>query len=83
LQKSNEVGSFGSHPPPEKGNTMKYDWEKEIDLETIIEVANLYLPDHLSIIGVAVANTENVEACLKVNKDWIGNRIDRMDVMSE
>jgi hypothetical protein len=24
LQRSNEVGSFGSHPPPEKGNTMKY-----------------------------------------------------------
>jgi hypothetical protein len=62
---------------------MKYDWEKEIDLESIIDIANLDLPDHLSIIGLAVANTEQVEACLKVKDEWVGNGMARMDVMSD
>ena len=62
---------------------MIYEWEKEIDMEAIIEKANLYLPDHLTIIGLAVVNTEQVEACLKVNEDWVGNGIARMDVMSD
>ncbi len=62
---------------------MIYEWEKEIDLEAIIEMANLDLPDHLTIIGLAVVNTEQVEACLKVNKDWVGNGMARMDVMSD
>jgi hypothetical protein len=62
---------------------MIYEWEKEIDMEAIIEKANLDLPDHLTIIGLAVVNTEQVEACLKVNKDWVGNGMARMDVMSD
>jgi hypothetical protein len=62
---------------------MKYDWEKEIDLESIIDIANLDLPDHLSIIGLAVANTEYAEACLKVTDVWVENRIARLDVMSD
>ena len=62
---------------------MKYDWEKEIDLESIIDIANLNLPDHLSIIGLAVANTEYAEACLKVTDVWVENRIARLDVMSD
>ena len=62
---------------------MIYEWEKEIDLESIIDIANLDLPDHLSIIGLAVANTEYAEACLKVTDAWIGNRIARLDVMSD
>jgi hypothetical protein len=62
---------------------MKYDWEKEIDLESIIDIANLDLPDHLSIIGLAVANTEYAEACLKVKDVWVENRIARLDVMSD
>ena len=62
---------------------MIYEWEKEIDLEAIIEMANLDLPDHLSVIGLAVVNTEQVEACLKVNEDWVGNGRALMDVMSD
>ena len=62
---------------------MIYEWEKEIYMEAIIEKANLDLPDHLTIIGLAVVNTEQVEACLKVNKDWVGNGMARMDVMSD
>ena len=62
---------------------MIYEWEKEIDMEAIIEKANLDLPDHLTIIGLAVVNTEQVEACLKVNKYWVGNGMARMDVMSD
>ena len=62
---------------------MKYDWEKEIDLESIIDIANLDLPDHLSIIGLAVANTEYAEACLKVTDVLVENRIARLDVMSD
>jgi len=62
---------------------MIYEWEKEIDLEAIIEMANLDLPDHLSVIGLAVANTEYVEACLKVTDVWVGNRIARLDALSD
>ena len=62
---------------------MIYEWEKEIDLESIIDIANLDLPDHLSIIGLAVANTEYAEACLKVTDVWVENRIARLDVMSD
>ena len=62
---------------------MIYEWEKEIDMEAIIEKANLDLPDHLTIIGLAVVNTEQVEACLKVNEDWVGNGRAQMDVMSD
>ncbi|MGY8791368.1 MAG: hypothetical protein ACKVKR_13990 [Pseudomonadales bacterium] len=62
---------------------MIYEWEKEIDMEAIIEKANLDLPDHLTIIGLAVANTEYAEACLKVTDVWVENRIARLDVMSD
>jgi len=62
---------------------MIYEWEKEIDMEAIIEKANLYLPDHLSVIGLAVANTEYAEACLKVTDVWVENRIARLDALSD
>ena len=60
---------------------MKYDWEKEIDLEGILERINEPLPLHLEVIGLAVVNTDAAEGCLQIEKDWIGN--DWVDVMQD
>jgi hypothetical protein len=68
---------------------MKYDSETEpaIWKRPSQEASFGYLPGHLSMMGVAVhANPANVEACLwesGEHTDWVGNRIDRMDVMSD
>lgn len=45
---------------------MKYDWEKEISESILsdIQEANIDLPDDFVVIGIAVANTANGEACL-------------------
>ena len=60
---------------------MKYDWEKEIDLEEILLQINEPLPLHLSVIGLAVVNTDAAEGCLQIEQDWIGN--DWVDVMQD
>ena len=60
---------------------MVYGWEKKIDLELIIEMANLDLPDYLTIIGFAVVNTDSVEACLKIKEDWVGGDVSQIDAM--
>jgi hypothetical protein len=60
---------------------MVYSWEKKINLELIIEMANLDLPDYLTIIGLAVVNTDSVEACLKIKEDWVGGDVSQMDAM--
>ena len=60
---------------------MKYDWEKEIDLEEILLQINEPLPLNLSVIGLAVVNTDAAEGCLQIEKDWIGN--DWVDVMQD
>ncbi len=62
---------------------MKYEWEDEIDLEGILERINEPLPLHLSVIGLAVVNTEQVEACLQIEQDWIGNEMMQLDVMQD
>ena len=49
---------------------MKYEWEDEIDLEGIWRgLMSRCL--HLSVIGLAVVNTEQVEACLQIEQDWM------------
>lgn len=64
---------------------MKYDWEKEIDLEGILKRINEPLPLNLSVIGLAVVNTDAFEGCLQIDVDhcqvWIGN--DCVDVMKD
>jgi len=60
---------------------MKYEWEDEIDLEGILERINEPLPLHLSVIGLAVVNTDAAEGCLQIEQDWIGN--DWVDVMQD
>ena len=62
---------------------MKYEWEDEIDLEEILLKINEPLPLHLSVIGLAVVNTDHVEACLQIEQDWIGNDMMRLDVMQD
>jgi hypothetical protein len=62
---------------------MKYGWEKEIDLEGILERINEPLPLHLEVIGLAVVNTDQVEACLQIDLDWISNDMASMDVMQD
>ena len=62
---------------------MKYEWEDEIDLEGILERINEPLPLHLSVIGLAVVNTDHVEACLQIEQDWIGNEMMQLDVMQD
>ena len=48
---------------------MKYEWEDEIDLEGILERINEPLPLHLSVIGLAVVNTDAAEGCLQIEQD--------------
>ena len=60
---------------------MKYEWEDEIDLEEILLQINEPLPLHLSVIGLAVVNTDAAEGCLQIEQDWIGN--DWVDVMQD
>ena len=64
---------------------MKYDWEKEIDLEGILKRINEPLPLNLSVIGLAVVNTDAFEGCLQIDVDhcqvWIGNK--SVDVMQD
>ena len=62
---------------------MKYDWEKKVDLEEVIEFGDCVLPRNLKIVGLAVLHDDNVEACLILNEELIGDDVYHMDVLGD
>jgi|TARA_B110000858_G_C17584360_1_gene372683 hypothetical protein len=62
---------------------MKYDWEAKVDFEEVIEFGDCVLPRNLKIVGLAVLHDDNVEACLILNEELIGDDVYHMDILGD
>ncbi len=62
---------------------MKYDWEEKVDFEEVIEFGDCVLPRNLKIVGLAVLHDDNVEACLILNEELIGDDVFHMDILGD
>ena len=62
---------------------MEYDWEKDVEYDFIEQKIDIWLPDGVALVGLALANMESVEGCLIVNPKWVGGDIAKIDIMHD
>jgi hypothetical protein len=62
---------------------MEYDWEKDVEYDLIEQKIDIWLPDDVVLVGLALANIESVEGCLIVNPHWVGSEISQMDILQD
>ena len=62
---------------------MEYDWEKDVEYDFIEQKIDIWLPDGVALVGLALANMESVEGCLIVNPKWVGGDIAQIDIMHD
>ena len=62
---------------------MEYDWEKDVQYDFIEQKIDIWLPDCVALVGLALANMESVEGCLIVNPKWVGGDIAQIDIMHD
>ena len=67
----------------ETEESMEYDWEKDVEYDFIEQKIDIWLPDDVVLVGLALANIESVEGCLIVNPHWVGSEISQMDILQD
>lgn len=87
LLNTSELNKIDSVKAPinqhESGQNMKYDWEEDVDYDIIQEVIDCELPEGIILVGLALANIDNVEGCLIADNQWVGGDIAQMDIWKD